>query len=96
MRAMIADGVRVQTIVTSPPYWGGLRDYGHESQLGMERLGWPMWARSAWARGWIQQPSSRQLTKQIVQGFVDESVRRGVPLRVTVDRFLDSGKGGEA
>ncbi|AJX20053.1 DNA methyltransferase [Burkholderia pseudomallei] len=26
MRAMIADGVRVQTIVTSPPYWG-LRSY---------------------------------------------------------------------
>ncbi|KVN17940.1 hypothetical protein WT08_02075 [Burkholderia sp. MSMB1552] len=22
MRAMIADGVRAQTIVTSPPYWG--------------------------------------------------------------------------
>lgn len=55
-----------------------------------------MWARSAWARGWIKQPSSRQLTEQLVQGFVDESVRRGVPLRVTVDRLLDSGKGGEA
>lgn len=26
MRAMIADGVKVQTIVTSPPYWG-LRQY---------------------------------------------------------------------
>ncbi|WP_230413256.1 DNA-methyltransferase [Paraburkholderia antibiotica] len=37
MRAMIADGVKVQTIVTSPPYWGGLRDYGHEAQLGLER-----------------------------------------------------------
>lgn len=24
---MIAQGVRVQTCVTSPPYWGGLRDY---------------------------------------------------------------------
>jgi len=23
--------------VTSPPYWGGLRDYGHAGQLGMER-----------------------------------------------------------
>lgn len=37
MRAMIADGVKVHTIVTSPPYWGGLRDYGHDAQLGMER-----------------------------------------------------------
>lgn len=35
MRAMIADGVKVQTIVTSPPYWG-LRDYGVEGQIGHE------------------------------------------------------------
>ena len=27
MRELIADNVRVQTCVTSPPYWG-LRDYG--------------------------------------------------------------------
>lgn len=35
MRTLIADGVRVQCIVTSPPYWG-LRDYGVAGQLGME------------------------------------------------------------
>ncbi|GAB7525366.1 DNA-methyltransferase [Paraburkholderia sp. 2C] len=35
MRAMIADGVKAQTIVTSPPYYG-LRDYGHPGQLGLE------------------------------------------------------------
>jgi len=35
MRRMIADGVKVQTIVTSPPYWG-LRDYGVDGQIGME------------------------------------------------------------
>lgn len=35
MRKMIADGVKVQTIVTSPPYWG-LRDYGVGGQIGME------------------------------------------------------------
>lgn len=35
LRAMIADGVKVNTIVTSPPYWG-LRDYGHPGQLGLE------------------------------------------------------------
>ena len=35
MRAMIADGVKVQTIVTSPPYYG-LRDYGVDGQIGME------------------------------------------------------------
>lgn len=27
----------VQTSVTSPPYWGGVRDYGHADQLGLER-----------------------------------------------------------
>lgn len=35
MRAMIDDGVQVQCIVTSPPYWG-LRDYGVSGQLGLE------------------------------------------------------------
>ena len=35
MRRMIAEGVRVQMCVTSPPYWG-LRDYGHPGQLGLE------------------------------------------------------------
>lgn len=35
LRQMIADGVKVQTIVTSPPYWG-LRDYGVKGQLGLE------------------------------------------------------------
>jgi DNA modification methylase len=35
MRTLIAEGVRVQTCVTSPPYWG-LRDYGHAGQLGLE------------------------------------------------------------
>jgi DNA modification methylase len=35
MRQMIADGVEVQTIVTSPPYWN-LRDYGHSGQMGSE------------------------------------------------------------
>lgn len=35
MRRMIADGVRVQCIVTSPPYWG-LRDYGVDGQIGLE------------------------------------------------------------
>jgi DNA modification methylase len=35
MRQMIADGVRVQMCVTSPPYWG-LRDYGSLGQIGLE------------------------------------------------------------
>lgn len=36
MRSLIAEGVRVQSIVTSPPYWG-LRDYAHPGQLGQEQ-----------------------------------------------------------
>lgn len=35
MRRLIDDGVRVQTCVTSPPYWG-LRDYNVDGQLGLE------------------------------------------------------------
>lgn len=35
LRRMTTDGVKVQTIMTSPPYWG-LRDYGHAGQIGME------------------------------------------------------------
>ena len=35
MKELIADGVKVQMCVTSPPYWG-LRDYGVDGQLGME------------------------------------------------------------
>lgn len=35
LRAMSAAGVKVQTCVTSPPYFG-LRDYGHAGQIGLE------------------------------------------------------------
>lgn len=35
LRAMAAVGVKVQTCVTSPPYFG-LRDYGHAGQIGLE------------------------------------------------------------
>lgn len=35
MRTLIDDGVRVQTCVTSPPYWG-LRDYNVDGQFGLE------------------------------------------------------------
>jgi DNA modification methylase len=35
MRRWKEQGVKVQTCVTSPPYYG-LRDYGHDGQLGLE------------------------------------------------------------
>ena len=36
LRAIRDAGIRPQTVVTSPPYYG-LRDYGHPGQLGLER-----------------------------------------------------------
>lgn len=36
MRRWMDEGVKVQTCVTSPPYFG-LRDYGHEGQIGLEQ-----------------------------------------------------------
>jgi DNA modification methylase len=36
MRHWAADGVKVQTCVTSPPYFG-LRDYGRDGQIGLEQ-----------------------------------------------------------
>jgi DNA modification methylase len=35
MRRWASEGIKVQTCVTSPPYYG-LRDYGHECQIGLE------------------------------------------------------------
>ena len=36
MRRWKEEGVKAQTCVTSPPYYG-LRDYGHEGQIGLEQ-----------------------------------------------------------
>jgi site-specific DNA-methyltransferase (adenine-specific)/site-specific DNA-methyltransferase (cytosine-N4-specific) len=36
MLETLPDG-SVQCCVTSPPYFGGLRDYGHDKQIGLER-----------------------------------------------------------
>lgn len=36
MRRWVAEGMKVQMCVTSPPYWG-LRDYGVPGQLGLEK-----------------------------------------------------------
>ncbi len=36
MRQWAKEGIRAQTCVTSPPYFG-LRDYGHPGQLGLEK-----------------------------------------------------------
>jgi DNA modification methylase len=36
MRKWAVEGVKAQTCVTSPPYYG-LRDYGHEGQIGLEQ-----------------------------------------------------------
>jgi len=35
MRRWASEGIKAQTCVTSPPYYG-LRDYGHDGQIGLE------------------------------------------------------------
>lgn len=35
MRRWVSEGIKAQTCVTSPPYYG-LRDYGHDGQIGLE------------------------------------------------------------
>jgi DNA modification methylase len=35
MKKWASEGIKVQTCVTSPPYYG-LRDYGHDGQIGLE------------------------------------------------------------
>lgn len=58
MRQMIADGVRVQMCVTSPPYWG-LRDYGTKPVR--------------WADGWVGslglEPTVQMYVEHIVEIF---------------------------
>ncbi len=51
---------------------------------------WPMWARSAWARGWLYQQPSRALTQSIVASFEAEARTTGKTLRKTVTDFLDA------
>ena len=36
MRQMAKDGIKVQSCITSPPYYG-LRDYGTDGQIGLEQ-----------------------------------------------------------
>jgi DNA modification methylase len=36
MKRWVSEGVKIQTCITSPPYFG-LRDYGHEGQIGLEQ-----------------------------------------------------------
>lgn len=55
-----------------------------------ERQPLPVWARSAWARGWLYQQTGRQLTESIVQSFEEEASRTGRTLRATVTDFLNS------
>jgi hypothetical protein len=54
------------------------------------RVHLPMWARQAWARGWITQGSCTQMTKTIVDGFEQEAGERGISLRATVTDFLSA------
>lgn len=56
LREMIAEGVKVQAIVTSPPYWG-LRDYSVEGQYGLE---------STWLRHVARMRGVFRLARQVL------------------------------
>ncbi len=64
MRAMADDGVRVQTCVTSPPYFG-LRDYGVEGQIGLEQTPGEYVERMLGATVVNQQEADRDIPKLI-------------------------------
>ncbi len=51
---LVADGIKTQCVVTSPPYWG-LRDYGVEGQLGLEKTPPEYVARMVEVFGYVYQ-----------------------------------------
>lgn len=37
----------------------------------LERTGWPLWARAAWARGWIYNFSKRALSERLAEKIME-------------------------
>ena len=71
----------------------GRRAYTRGLPLNYERAmrnSWPMWARCAWARGWIYQQPAHAATESIVMSFEREAAAKGQTLRETVHQFLES------
>lgn len=71
----------------------GRRAYTQGLPLNYEhsmRNKWPMFARCAWARGWLFQQPPRAATKSIVESFEREAAATGRTLRETVNHFLDA------
>lgn len=69
----------------------GRRSYTQGFPLDYQRAmrnHWPMWARSAWARGWLYQQPARALTEGIVNSFEQDARTTGKTLRETVNQFL--------
>jgi site-specific DNA-methyltransferase (cytosine-N4-specific) len=51
---LVAAGVKVQCVVTSPPYWG-LRDYGCPDQIGLEKSPEEYVANLVTVFGWVRE-----------------------------------------
>ncbi|MGZ2748348.1 DNA-methyltransferase [Burkholderia stagnalis] len=85
MRTMIADGVRVQTIVTSPPYWG-LRSYLPEGHADKHReIG--------------QEPTLREFIETLVGVFElahELLADDGVVFLNMGDSYAGGGRGGNS
>lgn len=78
LKEMAADGVRVQMCVTSPPYWGGLRDYGMTGQIGLER----------------DPSEYVQAMVEVARGVRELLVDGGTLWLNVADAYAASGKGG--
>mgnify|MGYP001559402458 CR=1 FL=1 len=89
LRDLAQGGVKVQCIVTSPPYWG-LRDYGHAGQLGLE----PLHDCLGWATG---QPCGECYVCKMVEVFrlVRDVLADDGTLWLNLgDSYAGSGRGG--
>src|SRR3546814_15658027 len=72
----------------------GRRAYTQGLPLNYERAmrnSWPMWARCAWARGWIYQQPAHAATESIVMSFEREADRKSVVKGKSVSVRVDIG-----
>lgn len=60
----------------------------------IRRNAWPLWAREAWARGWLSQPSERNQTMRIVKVLELRASESGRTVSQEVERYLGGANHG--